>query len=480
MYLSVFIIALISTLCQKNLVKAQDDNQHLTYSIKTEWNGEPIKHQPTNITISVNSEGSLTLDIEATFFNTTNPNAELVNEAHCPQRPTDHIYIYEVVEAFFLNDAGDYYQLELAPNGQYSNHLFSGYRDRLLFTLPMFGMEPVVENNCENSGIDKEEECVWTARVTIPREFLPKDVTKFNAAAIHNEFVEGERITRYEALYPTGEDVIEADFHYFEAFQEIDLTSIAFSTKTEPELWTQAKSEDQFITRDFKLTRSFDCLKEKSEDSIFHTERGEGHLKLNVSIINKSPFKANIPEALQASGTNEELFNDLYESAWVTFSNARGQSLRVGLNPYGTYQISLLSNGEIRKNIVLDEPLDCKPFEQLSWACQVEISNDLFPMNVTQFQMVHYHTPLFNETTNERDPENEIIATICPGTLEGAEREIDWVGCETENRLFVDDKTNAVVSQVWAELLTETTTVTDIPDTTESTETSQSSDGAGN
>lgn len=461
---SLLILGLIFIFALGNQVHGQDKLEQLSYSIQTEWNGEPIKHRPTNITLFVNSDGLLTFDFDATFFNSSNPETNLVVQAHCPQRPGREIENYEIVEAFFLNDAGDYYQIEVASNGQYLSSIYSGYRKELLSHLPMYGVEPVVENPCY--GPVTEDECVWTTRVTIPKEFLPKDVTKFNAFGVHGEFVDGERVTHSEALYPVGEDIKEPDFHHLEAFKEIDLASIGYLTSEESELWTQAKSEEQFITRDFNLTHSFDCLKAKSEDSIFHTERQEDHLKLNVTIKNTSSYKANIPESLQSAGTTEELFSNLHESAWVTFSNAEGQSLRVGLNPYGAYQISLLSQGEVKSNIVLEQPVECGSFEQLSWSCQLKISNDLFPKNFTRFQMVHYHSPLFNET-GEREPENEIIAALCPGTLEGSEREVDWVGCLADHRFFVNQATNDVVSETWAALTTETTNTTN-SETTES------------
>ena len=65
-------------------------------------------------------------------------------------------------------------------------------------------------------------------RATIPNEYLPVNVTRFNAYAIHGKIV-GEATPPpenlvYEALFPVSPGEIPApNFHYLKAFGHIDL-----------------------------------------------------------------------------------------------------------------------------------------------------------------------------------------------------------------------------------------------------------------
>lgn len=151
----------------------------------------------------------------------------------------------KVVEVFFLNEEDEYLEMELAPNGQYLNILLSGSRNDLLRYLPLLGNQVEVNNPCEDLS---EPGCVWTGRVTVPTSYLPKNITKFNAFAVHGEMEEGQLVTHYEALFPVNEQdsgLTEPNFHYLEAFQPIDFGKIGLINSEESELWTQAKTDPQ-------------------------------------------------------------------------------------------------------------------------------------------------------------------------------------------------------------------------------------------
>jgi hypothetical protein len=65
----------------------------------------------------------------------------------------------------------------------------------------------------------------------VPLKYFPKDVTLFNAYAIHGS-VKGEANPPpenfvYESLFPVSPGEIPApNFHYLRAFGEIDLTEV--------------------------------------------------------------------------------------------------------------------------------------------------------------------------------------------------------------------------------------------------------------
>ena len=69
--------------------------------------------------------------------------------------------------------------------------------------------------------------------------YLPKNVTRFNAYAIHGtkwgEASPSEEDKRYEALYPVDPKVVpNPDFHALDFFQTIDLSEIGFEGVNEP------------------------------------------------------------------------------------------------------------------------------------------------------------------------------------------------------------------------------------------------------
>ena len=80
--------------------------------------------------------------------------------------------------------------------------------------------------------------------------YLPKNVTRFNAYAIHGTkwgvASPSEEDKRYEALYPVDPKVVpNPDFHALDFFQPIDLSEIGFEGANEPsELWRHALGTD--------------------------------------------------------------------------------------------------------------------------------------------------------------------------------------------------------------------------------------------
>ncbi len=72
------------------------------------------------------------------------------------------------------------------------------------------------------------------------REYLPPNITKFNAYAVHGnkwgEETPAEKDKSYETLFPTDPAVSGKsgpDFHYLPGFQGIDLSQIGYEEQRE-------------------------------------------------------------------------------------------------------------------------------------------------------------------------------------------------------------------------------------------------------
>ncbi|XP_059082705.1 uncharacterized protein LOC131880180 [Tigriopus californicus] len=450
----------------------------LSFSIETEWNGVDVHHAPINITFSLSSDQELVVSMEAPYFNSTNPNTNLVQEDTCPQRPGEAIYDFEVVEVFFLNENDDYLEMELAPNGQYLNILLSGSRNDLLTYLPFLGDQVEVNNPCHEQT---EPGCVWTGNVTIPTEYLPANITKFNAFAVHGEMENGELITHYESLFPVDEEssgVTEPNFHYLDAFQSIDLGEIGLVNLKESELWIQAKATPQSFSNMYKVHEAYGCTKKAQFGANFSTKRSNGKLIFNVTVSELGQVNYDIPTTQQQPGPNDELFDLPHESVWASFTNEDNLAIRFGINPYGAYLVNLLDDSNILANVTLvdENSLTCSTPTNSFWSCQLSIEDQYFPKDVKYFQLVHHHQPLLSDE-NKPLPDFEIISASCLGTLEGQPiggntlRDLDWVGCLTDNRNFLDPVVNSEHSNIWIGLKPEltTSTTTPLPTTTDNT-----------
>lgn len=177
----------------------------MEFSITTTWDSRPIDHPPVKIRLSRHVGGNdVNIHVSAPFFN--NP----PNPGGPAGQPFPQLYNYEVVEAFFLNDQDDYLEVELSPHGQHLLLMLRGERNAVKQQLPISYTASIHGNKWEGDAI-------------IPGRYFPRDVTKFNAFAIHGS--DPNRV--YESLYPvpTGK-YPSADFHKLGYFRAIDFQSI--------------------------------------------------------------------------------------------------------------------------------------------------------------------------------------------------------------------------------------------------------------
>ncbi|KAK3719846.1 hypothetical protein RRG08_040148 [Elysia crispata] len=175
-----------------------------TFAIRTTWNGDCVKHEPIKISLRPSADGGAVINVLGPFFNSpTKPNGP-------PGEPFSHLWDYEVVEAFFLNDKNQYLEVELCPHGQHLLLMLKGMRNTVKDELPLTTYKSKIEGDR------------WMGEAVIPREYFPPGVTKFNAYAIHGE--DEDRI--YEALYPSGKTYDVPDFHRLHYFQPINMHEV--------------------------------------------------------------------------------------------------------------------------------------------------------------------------------------------------------------------------------------------------------------
>ena len=92
------------------------------FRIEHTWNNQPVDHEPVQIRIS-SAHNDLIIQIRAPFFDDPAPKDTNPGEAFYK------LWDYEVVEAFFLNAANQYLELEFGPHGQHLALLLNGRRN---------------------------------------------------------------------------------------------------------------------------------------------------------------------------------------------------------------------------------------------------------------------------------------------------------------------------------------------------------------
>ncbi|XP_067949630.1 UPF0462 protein C4orf33 homolog [Watersipora subatra] len=164
----------------------------MEYDIASPWNGEKVSHSPMKLSIhpsSLSDSSFVRVNVSGKFFNDS-PAPE------CPPGPTDFLWDYEVVEAFFLNSQDDtYLEVEFSPlykNGGRGLFVWKLASSHICFNGRGTTLLPLKYSTtlCADTGS-------WQGQADIPLNYFPPKVDKFNAFAIH-----GSGSNRlYEQLY---------------------------------------------------------------------------------------------------------------------------------------------------------------------------------------------------------------------------------------------------------------------------------------
>jgi len=179
----------------------------MQYEITKEWDSTPINHAPVKITLSCNTNDDfITALFDGPFFNDPpKPNGPV-------GKPFPKLWDYEVAEIFFLAPNNQYLEVEVSPHGQHLLLLLNGTRNMIKDELPMKYNSTI--NDASNT---------WSGRAEIPLSYIPRDVNKINAYAIHGS----DDKRKYESLYPTpAGKYTQPDFHRLDYFEDFDIKQI--------------------------------------------------------------------------------------------------------------------------------------------------------------------------------------------------------------------------------------------------------------
>ena len=99
--------------------------------------------------------------------------------------------------------------------------------------------------------MDSPSNGMWTGQAVVPHGYLPPNVSKFNAYAIHGaedgeEDLAWEDDKLYEALFPVDHAAEAPDFHNLRAFEEINLAEIGVEVSEDlSDIWKAAMEGKQ-------------------------------------------------------------------------------------------------------------------------------------------------------------------------------------------------------------------------------------------
>jgi len=128
--------------------------------------------------------------------------------ANASEGSMDKLWEYEVVEVFLLGSDDHYLEIELGPRGQYLLLQLHGYRNVTKYPLDLEYYKAKIDSNR------------WTGEAIIPASYLPPDLTKFNAYAIHGS----DPKRQYLSLFPTPTGkYTDPDFHRLDYFSGLNI-----------------------------------------------------------------------------------------------------------------------------------------------------------------------------------------------------------------------------------------------------------------
>eukprot|EP00092_Neocalanus_flemingeri_P007627 GFUD01008231.1.p1 GENE.GFUD01008231.1~~GFUD01008231.1.p1 ORF type:complete len:1056 (+),score=227.00 GFUD01008231.1:78-3170(+) len=325
--------------------------------IETTWDGDPVE-SPTCVKLTKEPAG-LGIEVDAKFWNDpTNPGGKA-------GQPFFKLWNYEVVELFLLNDKGLYVEIELAPWGQHIVLLLDNGKD-VRHSLPI-----IYEAN--------RSEGRWTGKAVIDQSYLPPNITKLNAYAIHGS---GENRV-YEALHPAPKGVHEGpSFHRLQYFKPIDLSQIV-EQKSLSLVWVDAMIGRQ----SYSISNTWDGKP---------IDHGPAQLSFRgtkdvVEISITAPY---FGDPAPPGGKPGEAYFKLwdYEVVEAFFLNDKEQYLELEFGPHGQH-LSLLLNGN-RNAIKHTLPMDYSANiieDKKVWTGFARVPIDYFPPNVSLFNAYAIH-----------------------------------------------------------------------------------------
>jgi hypothetical protein len=167
----------------------------MTLRVSFTWDGKALPAAGTSEVACFIENGEVTVLVDAPLFGDPPPRAG--------SGSTDELWNYEVVELFLLGRDDHYLEIELGPHGHYLVLQLHGRRNVTRKGLPI---------RYETELLGKR----WRGAALVPLAYLPPQIERANAYAIHGS--NDQR--RYSAAYPVPGPA--PDFHRLEAFGRIE------------------------------------------------------------------------------------------------------------------------------------------------------------------------------------------------------------------------------------------------------------------
>lgn len=183
----------------------------MKYVLETTWDNRiPDDAPQIFIGIKPKQKDGIEVKVDAPFYDDPKLPPHLESK---PGR-VDGLWDYEVVEVFFLGENLKYLEVELGPKGHFLVYSLQGRRNVTEHDLML---EQYSANIYKSSESGEQR---WRGDAFIPFQFLPPNLTSWNAYAIHKS----ETDRRYMSLFPVPQGKFNApDFHRLEYFQPIEI-----------------------------------------------------------------------------------------------------------------------------------------------------------------------------------------------------------------------------------------------------------------
>lgn len=337
----------------------------LDFNITSTWDGKPLGSQPpVQLHLSGSPDGEhLEVSIIAPFHGDPASSPAPSGVSVMP------LWRDEVVEAYFLNDEDQYFQVQLTPRGHYQALLFNGERVRIRFHLPLM----------TTARINRESN-TWTGMVKIPVEYLPRNVTKFNAFAMHGESPNRQ----FLSLFPSDGSLEKPDFHVLRFFEEVNFTQVLDNVPQESsQLWLDAI---EGIFR-YHIKTEWNSKPVTHDPVEIKLQGFEAGVEMNVT----APFF----DDPKPEGPSGQPFYGLwdYEVVEMFFLNDNDEYLEVELGPWGQHLLLLLKGARnaIKHSMPLDYLAQVPASTDGKWKGSALIPPEYFPPNVSRVNAYAIH-----------------------------------------------------------------------------------------
>ena len=219
------------------------------------------------------------------------------------------------MELFLLNDAGQYLEVELGAWGHHLVLLLDGGKD-LRHSLPL-------NYTAARTGDQ------WTGSALIPTAYIPPNISRVNAYAIHGH---GHH-RQFEALYPAPSGAHSApNFHRLEYFQPVELANTPTQLSG---VWREAMEGRQ----SYSIALTWDGQPIDHAPAKITMRGVSGDLEISIS----APYFGDpAPEGGKPGETYWQLWE--HEVVEAFFLNNQEQYLELEFGPHGQH-LMLILNG---------------------------------------------------------------------------------------------------------------------------------------